>query len=361
MASLLPTKALIVTALAVEREAVARHLSNSRQERHAASTEYLTGNFLSWRVCVAQVAPGNSSAALETERAVQHFHPDLALFVGIAGGVKDVKLGDVVAATKIYGYEGGADREHFQPRPEVFLSSYPLVQEAHIAARGHEWRSRIHHASPFPVSDVFVGPIAAGAKVVKSSRGTVATLLRESYGDTLAVEMEGEGFMRAAYTNQVDSIVIRGISDLLDGKAEADKSGSQKVASDHAAAFAFELLTRLGQESVISVATRSGVVQDRVVENQDSAGFWTRLRELAPRLYPRGPDDGSVWMDAGGDLSTLDLSGNGRTQWSRAIRLLQNGGGGDISASSLIDQMLRTFEKNYELQYLRVLLQRNKS
>jgi nucleoside phosphorylase len=57
----------------------------------------------------------------------------------------------------------------------------------------------------------------------------------------MVVEMEGEGFMRAAYTNKVDGMVVRGVSDLLDGKAEADSSGSQEVASDHAAAFAFEL------------------------------------------------------------------------------------------------------------------------
>jgi nucleoside phosphorylase len=358
MAPRLPTKASIITALPVEREAVVRHLTESRQERYSAGTEYLIGKFLSWQVCVAQIAPGNSSAALETERAVRCFDPDLALFVGIAGGVKDVKLGDVVAATKIYGYEGGADREHFQTRPEVFLSSYPLVQEAHIVARGDEWRSRIHRASPTPVPGAFVGPVAAGAKVIKSSRGSVATLLRESYGDTLAVEMEGEGFMRAAYTNQVDSIVIRGISDLLDGKAEADKSGSQEIASDHGSAFAFELLARLGQESVVSVATRSGGLRGSAVKSQDPADFWTRLRELAPRLYPRGPDDSSVWVDAGGDLSALDRAGNGRAQWSRAIRILQYGGGGDISPSSLVDQMLRSFGKNYELQYLHVLLQR---
>jgi nucleoside phosphorylase len=356
MASLLPTKALIVTALPVERAAVVRHLSDSRQERHSTGTEYLIAKFLSWQVCVVQVTPGNSSAALETERAVRHFDPDVALFVGIAGGVKDVKLGDVVVATKIYGYEGGADRKHFQPRPEAFLSSYPLVQESQIAARSNEWRNRIYCSSPTPAT-VFVGPVAAGAKIIKSSLGAVATLLRENYGDTLAVEMEGEGFMRAAHTNQVDSIVIRGISDLLDGKAEADKSGSQEIASDHASAFAFELLARLGQESVISVATRSGRLRDSVVENDDSAGFWTRLRELAPRLYPHGPNDDSVWVDSGGDLSTLDLSGNGRTQWSRALRLLQNGGGGNISPSSLVGQMLRAFGKNYELQYLHVLLQ----
>jgi nucleoside phosphorylase len=270
MASLVPTKVLVVTALPVEREAVVRHLSDSRQERHSAGTEYLIGKFLSWQVCVAQVATGNSSAALETERAVGHFDPDIALFVGIAGGVKDVILGDVVAATKIYGYEAGADRDHFQPRPDAFLSSYPLVQESQIAARSHQWRNRISGASPKPAPTVFVGAIAAGAKVIKSARGTVATLLRENYGDALAVEMEGEGFMRAAYTNQVDSMVIRGISDLLDGKAESDKSGSQEVASDHASAFAFELLARLGQESVISIATRSGRLRYSAVELREN-------------------------------------------------------------------------------------------
>ena len=358
MVPVLPTKALIITALPVERKAVVRHLTNARQERHSTGTEYLIGNFLSWQVCVVQVPPGNSSAALETERAMRYFDPDLAVFVGIAGGVKDVRLGDVVAATKVYGYEGGADGEHFQPRPEAFLASYPLAREAQTIARGHEWRSRIHGTTSIPTPRVFLGPIAAGAKVIKSSQGAVAALLRETYGDTLAVEMEGEGFMRAAYSNQVDSIVIRGISDLLEGKAEADKSGSQEVASDHASAFALELLSRLGRESVITVALRVGGLGDAAAGNEESADFWTRLRELAPRLYPRGPGDGDVWADAGGDLSSLDLSGNGRTQWSRALRLLQNGGGGEISPSSLISCMLRFFGRNYELQYLHALVQR---
>src|SRR5882762_3020307 len=117
MLSKLPAKSIIITALPVERAEVVRHLSDSRIERFSAGTEYQIGDFGSWEICVAQIAPGNSSAALETERAIRHFDPDLALFVGVAGGVKDVKLGDVVVATKVYGYEGGADREHFQSRP----------------------------------------------------------------------------------------------------------------------------------------------------------------------------------------------------------------------------------------------------
>ena len=296
---------------------------------------------------------------METERAIAYFDPDIALFVGIAGGIKDVKLGDVVAATKVYGYEGGADREHFQPRPDVGMSSYPLVQEAQVVARQEKWLARAHRDKSGTMPRAFVGPIAAGAKVIKSSRGSVAALIRESYGDTLAVEMEGEGFMRAAYTNKVDSMVVRGVSDLLDGKADADSRGSQDVASDHAAAFAFELLARLASQTIVEVATKARHVEgqdDALPEVPDTVDFWTRLRELAPRLYPRGPDDSNVWEDAGGDLSYVDLSGNARTQWFRAIRVLEKGGGGNVSAATLLDRMLREFGKSYELQYLRARL-----
>jgi nucleoside phosphorylase len=355
MAGSRPTKALIVTALPVERAATIHHLKSVQSVRHEAGNQYTTGQFLSWQVCVAQVAPGNSSAALETERAVQYFNPDIALFVGIAGGVKDVNIGDVVAGSKMYGYESGADREHFQPRPEVFLASYPLIQEASLIAQDDEWLNRISRYLPEQKPRIFVGPIAAGAKVIKSSEGAVAKLLKENYGDTLAVEMEGEGFMRAAHANKVDSIVVRGISDLLDGKAEADKSGSQEMASDHAAAFAFQLLALLGEQSVTELVAGRPAFRSAEYSKVPS-DFWSRLRELAPRLYPRGPVENGVWVDAGGDLSALDLSENGRSQWSRALRLLENGGGGSISTESLMDIMLKSFGANYELQYLSTLI-----
>src|SRR5262249_49385978 len=93
---------------------------------------------------------------------------------------------------------------------------------------------------------VFVGPIAAGEKVVASSRSAVARFVRKRYGDALAVEMEGRGCLRAIQANaDVRALIVRGISDLLDRKAESDAAGGQERAAAAASAFAFEVLANL--------------------------------------------------------------------------------------------------------------------
>jgi hypothetical protein len=93
---------------------------------------------------------------------------------------------------------------------------------------------------------IFVAPIAAGEKVVATSKKDTARLLKSMYGDAVAVEMEGRGFLESVHLNaDVRGGVVRGISDLLDGKAAADRAGSQQRAADAASAAAFEILAGL--------------------------------------------------------------------------------------------------------------------
>lgn len=246
-------RALLITALPNEYLAVQHHLKQV-QEGVYKGTVYERGTFSGegylWEVGIAQIGAGNAGVAFEVERAIAYFDPEIALFVGIAGGLKDVQIGDVVAANRVYGYESGkVEGEAFLPRPDVGESSYRLIQRAVAEARKADWLYRIQEHTPTFSSKprVFVGPIAAGEKVLANVRSDIFTFLRSAYNDALAVEMEGRGFLKAAHGNeQVQALVIRGISDCIENKQQADASNAQTIAASHASAFAFELLAKLG-------------------------------------------------------------------------------------------------------------------
>lgn len=242
-------RTVILTAIPAEREAVRRHLRHVQEVVHQG-TVYEQGMFLAkdgmCEVVIAQIRMGNARAAAEAERAINHFTPRFAFFVGVAGGLKDVRLGDVVVATKIYNYEAGKEEITFRPRPEVEQSAYALIQRAQVEASRPAWLRRLGSAIPQPPPRVTIAPIAAGESIQASTRSTTYNLLRASYSDAAAVEMEGHGFLLALHAHpQVEALVLRGISDLIDGKSEADAAHSQEVAARHASAFAFEVLAKL--------------------------------------------------------------------------------------------------------------------
>ena len=239
--------AVIITSILVEYSAVRIHLTDLKEEIHPKGKIYERGKFSAydqeWEVGIVEVGAGNSSAALEAERAIAYFNPDVILFVGVAGGIKDVKLGDVVAATKVYGYESGKQEEIFRPRPDVGLSTYDMIQRAIVESRKEDWWKRCQSSAK---PNVLVAPIASGDKIVANKESDLLKFLRNNYGDAVAVEMEGKGILKAAHANQqVSALIIRGISNLIDGKDEADQQGYQEIAASHASAFAFEILAKL--------------------------------------------------------------------------------------------------------------------
>jgi nucleoside phosphorylase len=240
-----PQSVVIVTALDVETRAILRQLGSWSEETVDGTVLY-RGTFNDWNVAAVEVGPGNIAAAALASRAIAHCKAEVALFVGVAGGIKDVALGDVVVASKVYGYESGkAAASGFQPRPDLQHSAHGLEQRARAISKRTAWRARLDKSVGRTDPNIYVGPVAAGEKVVASTRSATAKFLRKHYGDTLAVEMEGRGFLEAVHINSVLGTVIRGISDRLSGKAVADKAGWQRKAADAASAVAFEMLATL--------------------------------------------------------------------------------------------------------------------
>jgi nucleoside phosphorylase len=246
-------RVVIITALSLECLAVCRHLKDRRHETHPSGTVYERGLFegengRAWDILVVEAGAGNTGAAAEAERSISFFQPEIAFFVGVAGGLKDVRVGDVVIANKVYSYESGKDKEQFESRPEIHMPSYRLAQRARAEIRDLSWAERINGHALEHLPGAFFGPIAAGEKVIASTSSATHRFVKDRYSDALAVEMEGYGFLRGIYMNHgVEALVIRGISDLIDDKPAADARGSQERAADAASAFAFELLAHLDQ------------------------------------------------------------------------------------------------------------------
>jgi nucleoside phosphorylase/tetratricopeptide (TPR) repeat protein len=189
----------------------------------------------------------NTPAAVQVERAITRFRPRVVLFVGVAGGRRDARIGDVVAASVIYNYEAGKDTDDgLRTRIKTLPSSFRLVQQAHAVVRERRWALRVKPVALADAPTASVQPLAAGTKVVAGHASETARLIDASCGDAQAIEMEGFGILHAAYVNrEVEALVIRGVSDLLDGKSKTADRSTQPAAARNAAAFAFEILHRL--------------------------------------------------------------------------------------------------------------------
>ncbi|MEU6928195.1 5'-methylthioadenosine/S-adenosylhomocysteine nucleosidase [Streptomyces sp. NPDC046374] len=242
-------KIVIFTALPLEYRAVRERMERLRRVDHEAGTIFEVGRIggTDWEVYLTQVGQGNQVAAVVTERAISMIGPEAVFFTGIAGGLKrDIPLGDVVVATRVFAYHGGKQEETFKTRPETWQASHRLEQTARYAALNPQWAERQVPAGQ-EAPEVHFKPIAAGEVVVNAGASVLHDLLDEHYNGVAAIETEGAGFAGAAsMANQVHALVIRGISDHADGsKQHTDSGGFQHVAADNAAAMTIAVIRAL--------------------------------------------------------------------------------------------------------------------
>lgn len=237
----------ILTPLALEYAAVRPHLPGLREQvygndRYERAT--FPGKHGQHEVLLAQTGSRNVAIGLASSRVITHFQPDVMLLTGIAGGVKDAQIGELVVGTKAYGYDSGKVTEPgLSSRPQVYISDPGLVKLCERIAREGQWAARL---SGGPAPRVHFGPIASGDKVIATTQSDEYRHLKWHYNDTLALEMEAIGFAEAVAQHPgIRAINIRCVSDLLDGKNAQHDQANQPTAAARAAAFAIELLYQL--------------------------------------------------------------------------------------------------------------------
>ena len=342
---------LVVTALKLERLAMREHLTNVETETTSGLAADIGTSVSSPGQCVAiiETGPGNVNAGILTAKAEDTFRPEYVVMFGIAGGVKDVAIGDVVASSKVYWVEGGKAANRFKPRPDFAVVSPSVLQLARAVSADNAWMGRTKNGGgTWPGTGrepiAFVGPIVVGEKVVIDEGAEVAQIISQTFSDAIAVDMEDFGALRGgAASERAKAIAIRGISDLMMHKADADAGGSQPLAAANGAAFVFDLLDRLASSTMVAAAEAVAPPStDRI----------NQFVSVARKLYPGGPEQDALWERAGGDPSRLNREGAGATRWWHAIQLIQNGGGGNITVDTLLAQMRSDFSNNDDLNSL---------
>jgi nucleoside phosphorylase len=236
---------VILTALAVEEEAVVQALGNcSVHQRRGQSLRF--GDVAGQRVLVFPIGGmGNAGAAQAAQRVIGIWNPARIMLVGICGGVRsasdDVRLGDVLVPDQVVGYElgkvtpGGTARRYEAYRPDI-----ELLSRARSIQPG-EWVHTI--ATPRPDQSVrtyplvHVGPVLSGDKVVADP--AALDRLRLAWPQAVGVEMESLGVALAAYRNGPGFLVVKAISDFADNAKDDDW---HRYSAEAAARFAIAVL-----------------------------------------------------------------------------------------------------------------------
>lgn len=140
---------------------------------------------------------------------------------------------------------------------------------------------------------VFTGTIASGEKVDASNKSELHKHIQQNASHALAIEMEGLGFLEVCRMRpRIKSLLLRGISDLVQDKAVMGSKGSQPYA-----AFLFGVINQI----------------DFSASKEETPTL--QLTEIMSKLYPGGLRDNGIWENAGGSLALINVQQTGKGQW----------------------------------------------
>lgn len=203
---------------------------------------------------------GMSAAATMTTKLIYEFTPKYIVMTGILGGVeKELSLGDIVVATKVWDYCSGkydVSEKEVKSEEEVWKCFSPtansLEADAHVinmeATDYTEVLNKIHcDFFPPQVSippKAFWGSVACGSSVIKNN-SLIQNQVIDKDRKTLGIDMESYGLFYAVKNAIVPvpkALCVKSVSDFADmGKSDE----YQKYAATTSSQFAKELVLRL--------------------------------------------------------------------------------------------------------------------
>lgn len=161
--------------------------------RHTTIAVGVIGNT---KVALVKSGIGKVNAAITSQYLIEHFNPELIINTGVAGGLRDVSVGDVVTAENVSYYDTWCG-----PGTEIGTADgCPELLPCKV------------------LGNVKNGIFASGDMFV-CENGLIKTI-KERVPNAIAVDMESGAIAQVCYKNGVEFSCVRIISDTPDEQSD---------------------------------------------------------------------------------------------------------------------------------------------
>lgn len=197
-----------------------KEIMNNLREKYIYETIFYIGSIEEKEVVLVKSNVGKVNSARVTQLLIDYFNIDLVINVGTAGSVDNsLEIGDVVVATELVQYD-------FDTTP--FGRKLGEIENIGESIKVDEKLLEL-----FNETNVKKGIIASGDKFIvnREDKDNIRNTFK-----ALAIEMEGASIAQVCFLDKIPFLVIRSITDKLDGSSKVDfekflESSSKVVAN----------------------------------------------------------------------------------------------------------------------------------
>ncbi len=191
-----------------------KHKVCGPQKEIISSVEFVSGKMHDKDVVIGMCAPGKVNAAICTEAMILHYHPDIIINSGVAGGTAEgISILDIAVSEAVVQHDVDTTAVG---DAKALISGINLIE---IPADENAVRVMEKAALTLDKTKLFKGVIATGDQFIASNEK--ARELASSF-HAVAVDMEGASVGQVCYVNHVPFAVVRAISDNGDHGALLD-------------------------------------------------------------------------------------------------------------------------------------------
>jgi len=203
-----------------------KKIMNTIEEKNIYEKTFYMGDIEKREVVLVKCNVGKVNSARVTQMMIDNFDVELIINVGTAGSVDNsLEIGDVVIATELVQYDF-----------DVTPFGRKLGEIENI---GESIKVDNELLNLFDGMDIKKGIIASGDKFIvnREEKDNIRNIFK-----ALCIEMEGASIAQTCYLDKIPFLVIRSITDKLDGSSKVDFETFLKSSSKVAANILKEVL-----------------------------------------------------------------------------------------------------------------------